>query len=236
MRKTALEDDAAIYRRERDKSERQKWGEMDRKQRLQYLTDYYLVKFAVGAALLFAVIFLLWHFLKPKNETVLYVAVMDESLDAEKAGQMTEELNRMFGADGAKRKVILDDSFYRKDGALEKLEVYLHSGQIDVIIAEEEVWRTYAGYGFLKDMKRIDEGGKYQEYYCYAAGYRDSDEISFEDHETGMGEERAYGADIAGSRKFMDMAEYTDAPVFAVAEGCENEERALQFLDFLIQD
>ena len=86
QKKTALDDDASIYRKDRSRTEKQKWEEMDKKQRRQYFADYYLRKMLGMAAGIFAVFFLSWHFLKPADETVLYVAVVDESLDKDDRG------------------------------------------------------------------------------------------------------------------------------------------------------
>lgn len=44
------------------------------------------------------------------------------------------------GADGKYKQVHIDDSFYLKDGALDKIQVYLHSQQIDVLILDEDVF------------------------------------------------------------------------------------------------
>lgn len=236
MKKTVLDDNAAIYQRKRDRTERQKWSELNKEQRKQYFADYYLGKTMIVIVVVFCAVFLLWHFLKPREEILLYVAVIDEALDEKKAAQMTKELNRLYGADGKRRKVMLDDSFYMKDGALEKLEVYLHSGQIDVIIADEKTWREFAGYGFLEDVEEVDENGKYRDSYCYAPGYRENEEISFDDYETGEGKIKAYGVDISESSLFADMSAYQKNPVFAAVQGCGNQEKILPFLDFLMKN
>lgn len=45
--------------------------------------------------------------------------------------------------------------------------------------------------------------------YITAAGYKDSDEVSFEDTEVSKGEELPYGVDISGCGRFTEMT-----PVF----------------------
>ncbi len=240
-KKTALSDDASIYNTDRERTEKQKWREMSKEQRRQYFADYYLRRILCILAGAAAVLFLIWHFMKPADETVLYVAVVDESLDTEKLKRMSEELNDRFKVDGRHKKVIIDDTFFMKDDALTRMEVYLHSNQLDVIIADETVWRELSGYGFLK---RLDEFSGNPEkpkesHYEYklleANGYLDSDDISFEDQEVARGETAPYGVDISESRKFGEMKEYMEHPVFAIAEGAKNEERAEDFLDYLME-
>lgn len=231
-KRTALGDDASIYNKDRERTEKQKWEKMNKEQRRQYFADYYLRRLLCIAAVAAAAVFLVWHFVKPADEAVLYVAVVDESLDEEMLKQMTEELNDRFGADGKHRKVLIDDTFFMKDDALTRMEVYLHSSQLDVIIADEDVWRELAGYGFLK---RLDAGLGYEEQFLEANGYLDSEDISFEDHEVAKGEAAAYGVDLSESGRFGEMKKYMEHPVFSIAEGTKHEGRARDFLDYLME-
>ena len=221
------------------KSEVRKWPEMDRQQKIQYLKDYYLLP-AVGVILLIAVaVSLIWHVARPRTENLLYAAVIDESLDEKKLAQVTADMSNLLGADGKRKTVQIDDSFYVKDGALDKLQVYLHSQQIDVVILDRELFEEYAGYGYFEILDEVTEEDlekKYGESYQYAAGYKEDDEVSFEDHETGQGEVKPYGISLSGDNRFTEMSEYIKDPVFAVAVGTKNPENALKFLEYLMEE
>ncbi len=221
------------------KSEVRKWPEMDRQQKIQYLKDYYLLP-AVGVILLIAVaVSLIWHVARPRTENLLYAAVIDESLDEKKLAQVTADMSNLLGADGKRKTVQIDDSFYAKDGALDKLQVYLHSQQIDVVILDRELFEEYAGYGYFESLDEVTEEDlekKYGESYQYAAGYKEDDEFSFEDHETGQGEVKPYGISLSGDNRFTEMSEYIKDPVFAVAVGTKNPENALKFLEYLMEE
>lgn len=221
------------------KSEVRKWPEMDRQQKIQYLKDYYLLP-AVGVILLIAVaVSLIWHVARPRTENLLYAAVIDESLDEKKLAQVTADMSNLLGADGKRKTVQIDDSFYVKDGALDKLQVYLHSQQIDVVILDRELFEEYAGYGYFESLDEVTEEDlekKYGESYQYAAGYKEDDEVSFEDHETGQGEVKPYGISLSGDNRFTEMPEYIKDPVFAVAVGTKNPENALKFLEYLMEE
>ncbi|MGN0405822.1 MAG: hypothetical protein ACI4F1_11410 [Bariatricus sp.] len=237
-KKTALDDDASIYQKREEKTEKEKWAAMNSEERRQYFREYYLLKCVAGILAIGIAVFLIWHFVGPKEETVLYVAVIDELLDEEKTEQMGKELREFLGADGKYQKVIIDDSFFTQKDALSKLEVYLHSGQIDVVIADRTVYQEYAGYGFFQSMDEIldeKEKGKYCENFLLAAGYKDSDDITFEDEETGQGEECPYGVDISDSSRFGEVKNYIESPVFSIAQGAQNTENAMKFLDYLMQ-
>lgn len=221
------------------KSEVRKWPEMDRQQKIQYLKDHYLLP-AVGVILLIAVaVSLIWHVARPRTENLLYAAVIDESLDEKKLAQVTADMSNLLGADGKRKTVQIDDSFYVKDEALDKLQVYLHSQQIDVVILDRELFEEYAGYGYFESLDEVTEEDlekKYGESYQYAAGYKEDDEVSFEDHETGQGEVKPYGISLSGDNRFTEMSEYIKDPVFAVAVGTKNPENALKFLEYLMEE
>lgn len=234
MKKTVLDDNASIYQKREPETEKQKWQNMDKEQRRRYFLDYYLFRLIVGAAVILTVLFLIWHFVRPRDETVLYVAVLDESLDERKVMELKETLKEFYQSDEERQKIIIDDSFYMRNDALEKLEIYLHSNQIDVIIADEDTWRELAAYGFLQNMDTLLAGektGEYEENYRYAAGYKESDEVSFEDRETGQGEALPYGVDLSASDCFADMKSYIEKPVFSIAEGAPNPEHAVGLLE-----
>ena len=224
--------------RNMQKSEVRKWPEMNRQQKIQYLKDYYLFPAVVAVILVAVVVSLIWHVARPRSENLLYAAAINESLDEEKLEKMTEDMSELLGVDGKKKTVQIDDSFYIKDGALDKLQVYLHSQQIDVVILDKEVFEEYAGYGYFESLDEVTAENlekKYGETYQYAGGYKDDDEVSFEDHETGQGEVKPYGISLSGNNRFTEMSQYIKDPVFAVATGTKNPENALKFLDYLLE-
>ena len=219
-------------------TEKQKWMEMNGAQRKQYFLDYYMFPVSVGAVILFIVCFLAWHFfLKPQPEAVLYAAVVDDSLDEDRLAQAVTDMANILGADGKNKTVHIDDSFYIKDGALDKIQVYLYNKQLDVMILDEEVFQEYAGYGFFQSLDEVlpeADQEKYKDRYLYAAGYKDTDDVSFEDNETGQGEEKAYGLSLEGDNRFTEMSQYIEHPVFAIAAGSRNVENGLKFLEYLM--
>ena len=221
------------------KSEVRKWPEMNRQQKIQYLKDYYLFPAVVALVLIAAAVSLIWHVARPRTENLLYAAVIDESLAEKKLTQVTEDMSDLLGADGKRKTVQIDDSFYIKDGALDKLQVYLHSRQIDAVILDRTLFEEYAGYGYFESLDEVTEEDlekKYGEAYQYAAGYKEDEEVSFEDHETGQGEVKPYGISLSGNNRFTEMSEYIRNPVFAVAVGAKNPENALKFLEYLTDD
>lgn len=220
------------------KSERQKLKELDWAGRKQYFLDYYMFPTIVIIIVMAIVTLLLWHFcLRPKEESVLYAAVIDDSLDMTKQKETIDDIGKLLGADST-HTVSIDDSFYLKDGALDKIQVYLHSAQIDVMIMDKDVFEELAGYGYFVSLNELiteDLSEKYNSEYVYAKGYLDTDEISFEDNETGQGESKPYGLSIKNSNKYADMSDgFIGDPVVAIAVNSTKFQNALTFIDYLM--
>lgn len=238
MRKTALDDDASIYQKTEEETEKQKWQRMDKAQRRQYFLDYYLLKTIVISLLAALILYLVWTVVKPKAETVLYVAVVDEQLGEEEKQELIEELNLLYQADGKGKQVVIDDMFYLQEDALDKLQIFMYNHQIDIIIADEDAYEMLAGYGYFQSMDELlDEEAvlRYSKKYVSAAGYKEAEEVSFEDRETGQGEVLPYGIDLSGSVRFSRVKNYLEKPVLSIAAGAPNQENAVKFLDYILE-
>lgn len=223
------------------KAEKQKWKELDGKQKWQYFKDYYLIATCVIVAILIFAGNLIWTcFLKPEENTILYTAVIDDSLDEEKAEQVTCEVETLLGADGKSEQVFFDDGLYLDDSnSLMKLQVYISCGQIDVMIMDEDDFKEYAGNGTFISLDEVTEEDlqtKYGQEYVETAGYLETEDVSYEDNESGQGEVKPYGISLAGNNKYTDMASgYIENPVFAIVASSENTENALKLLDYFFE-
>lgn len=149
-KETRLSDEAQIYQPRDTRTERQKFKEMNRSERILYFKDYYLAKTLVGITIFVFAIYVLYSTFGPKEDVVLYTAILDgcivpETIDTFEA-DMTARLNLTKG----KEKLVFDDTFYNSGSAdfaissAQKLIAYTSTGEIDVIIGTEETMRSYA--------------------------------------------------------------------------------------------
>lgn len=221
--------------REKLHSEREKWSALDKKQKKQYFLDYYLFYTIVGAVILFVILFLAWHFLKPKVQNVLYVAVFDENLNEDEVSRLEGLLAERFGTDSKKQKILIDDSFYSREDGFQKMQIYARNSQVDVVIAPPEVFDVLAGFGFMQPVREVlgDEAEKYQERLYEAAGYRESDSISFEDNETGQGEPMDYGIRIMDSTAYTMLEPAAEEAVLGFMVDMPNGKNAVEFFQVL---
>lgn len=216
-------------------TERQKWSYLNRKQKLQYFLDYYLLYSVIIAGAAAILIFLGWHFLKPPQENILYVAVIDESLDGKMTEQLKERMEERFKADGKRKQVLIDDSFYSKEDGIQKLEIYVQSNQVDIVIAPPEIFDLLAGFGFMQDAEDVlGESAKHYDGDFYrAAGYKETEGVSFEDRETGQGEIKNYGVKISDSQAYRQLKPMTKEPILGFVVDMPNQERAVEFFEML---
>jgi len=235
---TVLEDNADIYNKEA-KSERESFKQMSSKEKWQHFVNYYLIKVIVIIGAVGLVCYLVYSsFFKPKEENVLYVAVFDEILDRNEVEILKAQLEEMYDADGETKKVVINDNFYTKEDGISKLEVYLSSKVVDVIIADKELFAEFAAIGYMFDLNQltVESIKRFSPYYFNTAGCLeyDSDEISFEDDESGKGERLPYGISLKESELYGKIGELLENPVAGIVVNSEQKENAEAFLGLFI--
>ncbi len=187
---------------------------MGRKGR-QFLEYDLLPLIGIIAAAVFVILILIRIF-GPAQETVLYAAFYDGTLQTGEKQALTEETERLLQTEPG--QVLLDESFdSKRPKDLERLQVLAANGALDVVTAPEEVFRGLAACGYFRDLSAFFPEGKLYR----TKGYLDTDEVSFEDREVGEGEEKAYGLKLK------------DGTVTGVVEGNKHLNEAVLFLGFL---
>lgn len=236
---TALNDDATIYNKN-TKTEKENISEMSRKEKWCHFKEYYLGATILIVCAVAAIIFLLYNFIKPDDVCVLNVAVFDERLDDKTREELVLELEDLYGIDGEKEYVFIDDSFYSYDDGYSKLEVYIMNKEIDVVIASPEIFEYLAGCGYFSDLTVLaaESEAELDGTYFEAAGYLEDyeGEDIFEDYQSGRGEVLPYGIELSQSNKYMAMASNQTQPVAGIIRNSQNPEKAVAFLELLLRD
>lgn len=199
-RRSVLDEDASLFQVQENKSEKQKWKEMDRSQKLQYFTDYYLVKCIICIAAAAAGCLFIWNILKPQKEQMLFLAVVQNSLVPEEKENLEQAVSDLLISDPKNQEIRIDDTFpsgYESDA---KLSAYLAAQEIDLIITNESHFQNLAERGTFEDLNTVmpEFAKKHTGLLYWTDGY--SDENS--DTETSV--TKAYGIDITDSEIFKD--------------------------------
>lgn len=200
-KKTRLGDDADIYKKREELSEKQKWKELDRAGKITYFRDYYLMKLIVGVAGVIFVASIIWSSIHSNGGYDLYVAIMSGLVSEEEQAALTEEMQKRLAEAGVeKSSVLLDSNFPVSALSVQKLQVYVASGELDVIMTREETFYGMAGYGYFRDLTEVLSEEELEEYHdrlleAAGAGDQRSDSLE-EEYRGGDGEVAPYGLSV----------------------------------------
>ncbi len=234
LKKAKLDDNAAIYNHGPEKSDREKWAEMNGKQRWDYFKTYYLkIVLAVlaGAVLLGS---LIYSIAKPKPKVLLNVAVSSFNYinftDVQKAYLEAKGLT-----DG-KTTVQIDTGYSLESdyNSQQRFTVYVFAGDLDILIGSTAVFERYATGGFMVPLdelldKELFEKLKEDDLLCYAS----VTETGVNGEVTSVGQRKAYGVDLEKITLFEKYTYDGKIPVAGVMANAKRTEEAAAFIKFL---
>ncbi|MFV0344535.1 MAG: hypothetical protein ACK5JH_16890 [Anaerocolumna sp.] len=230
LKDSTLKDDAAIYTKREEKSEKQKLGEMTLKEKWQYLKTYYLAKTVISLLAISFVIYLGYSIFAPKSETILYGAIINYALTSEKAEEVQTAFTEHLELDPEISNILLDSTFYLGDGddidqltmtSQQKLSTFLFAGDIDIIIGPESFISSYASSGYLSkltDVLPTDVTNDLKDSMYYSTTTEDP-------------AKSAYGVYIDGSDIYEGTL--TERPVLAVLANSSYQENAVEFIRYI---
>ncbi len=192
-----------------------------------YFVDYYLLKTVIILAAASLAAFIIIRVVSGGDSYKFCTAVIGVTLDSAQSQYLSDtELAALSSAQGVeadKDDILTDSDFSLQSDGLNKLQVMLSNGAVDLIITDEDSFRLLAGYGYFLDLGTVldDEGMSLAEGLTVsAAGYLDDDNLGFEDTETGKGPSEPYGI------MFSSDGGQEDNLVVAIAASTENTEAA----------
>lgn len=158
-----IDDDASIYQKRQLKSEKAKLANMTLKEKISYFMTYYAAKTVLGLLIIVGVFLLFYSILKPKVKSVLYVAVINNSIDDETATYLEEKAGDLLNIDEME-EVFIDNTFYiqNNEAGVEtsntainqvKITTFIAAKEIDLIIAPEGVFSQYIKSDFFINLE-----------------------------------------------------------------------------------
>lgn len=230
MKETRLQEDAYIYDKRKEKEEKQKWKELSSKERWQYFKDYYLVKTLVIFGVLAFGLWLLSNIFSPKNETDLYIALINSSSTQEREDEMGKALAELLESE-APENVILDSSYFLELegmdqgslGTIQKLSAQAYSKMLDIVIAGEEEFHYLAEQGYFMDLAEALPTDLYSKL---------SDRI-YLDRAEETEDEKAYGIYLEGLQHFERLGTGMDTPVIGIVANTQRQKSSVRALKYL---
>ena len=153
-RKTALDDSAELYQIRKQKTEKEKLRELPRKKKLEYIWEYYRFH-ALGIIAGFAIIaYIIYQIATPNIENVFYVAWINNTIHEDIIEEVQADYAEHLDLDPKTEQVLFNTSFYFNASpdfamnARQILPTYVAAQEVDVIIAPESEFQSYAYNGF----------------------------------------------------------------------------------------
>lgn len=124
-------------------------------EKMRYIFSYYgtailIVIFAAAIA-----VFLIRDIRKKKIDDAFYVMVIDMNLPGNTATAMEQELSEALGLESETQQCRIEAGYSGSANMQSEatISTYMRSGQVDLVIAPEEVFNRYASTGYLSALK-----------------------------------------------------------------------------------
>lgn len=228
---SVMDDDAMIYQREREKTEKEKWKEMDAKDKFTYFLDYYALK---AACILFIVVCAVYFTVNyfTKEDQAFYLLAMN--VDGEEVNALDSEYFDPFleeqGIDTDKNVVSIDIGQYNQNTmgdslgvySLEKIRVMFMAQTVDIFWSDEGFLNEMSSTGYAADLREFVPEKLLEQY---------KDDLIY-DKDVETGEEIVVGIRIdAGENQWLsDTGWYEKEAIVSAAQGAPHPELIKEML------
>ena len=116
-------------------------------------------------------------------------------LHLHKIAQIQKDAGEALRQAGIQDSLVIENNYSSSSSSdLDRFYVLAANQGVDAVIADNDTFQMLAGQGYFTSLDSLDSSSL-----IYAAGYKDSDQITFEDNETGKGETQPYGIRFGSS-------------------------------------
>ncbi len=223
-KETVLDESASIYQTREEKSEKQKWSEMGKKEKWQYFNEYYRNKLILLIVGVVAGVWLLYSVVGPSVESVLYVAVINDYWNDTASEALELDLKEYVNAHPKWEEVIIDDSYYFQGDSstdasqyVQKLAAYIFAGDIDIIVANEEQFEVYATQDYFSNLQEILPADLYDLVEDSLVYYTSEND----------GKTLPVGIRLGDSKVYASMNNYQESPLLGIMGNSDYIENAV---------
>lgn len=242
-KETALKDDASIYQKRVEKSERQKFSEMKTfQEKVNYFKMYYLKMVLAGILIIFLAVYFIYTVASPKDKNLLHVAFVDYFFMDEVTAQMADEFVAAKNIQLGEHEVIsFDGTSYQISGSgnyntATVFSTHVMTKEIDMVIAPESSFQAYAFNGTMGSLTELLPSDLYSALSdrFFLSKMRQGNE-GIED---AVGEDYVLGIyldDTPFWEKYGSSIQGEDRPVIGIVINGPNKERAVEFLRYVFE-
>ena len=225
-----LPEDSAFYKPEDRRSTKEKLKDMDFRQKVSFIVEYYGINILVTLALVGVGLFLILHFLFGKSICFSIMAV-NTSLEESPADEekfYTDFLERN-GVNLQKEEISIDAALGVSETAedsasqtnLQTIQTRFMAGSVDVFMSDEELLYSLGEFEYLEDLNECLPAEVLDKY--------EDDLVVVKCVETG--ETRPVGIRIPTDNAWLEASGwYPEGAVMGIQAGAEHEELATAFV------
>lgn len=230
IKKTVLDDDAEIYKHRKVMTEKEKLHNMNLKQKIEYIWDYYKVHTLLGILGIALVVYIIYLIITPNVNTELYVAMVNNPIKEPQLTQMQKETKTYLNLKPKTQDVIFntnylfDNSSSYSENMKTVLTTHVAAQEVDVIIAPKSTFKTYAYHGFfekLSDQLPTDLYSSLTDQF-FLSSDQDNKEKS------------DYGIYLKESEYYKNT-DQKDPYIFGIVANSKNKDNSIEFVRFLFQ-
>lgn len=229
-KQTRLDEHAAIYQQRKVETEKEKLKNMNFREKIVYLWEYYRIYAAIGAVVIALIVYFIYEIVTPDIKPQLYAAILDNAVDPDVLEQYEIDLAEYLQLDQKRQSVELNATFFSNDsdyalGTQQVLTTFMAAGEVDVIIAPETVFEKFAKIGnFAKLYDKLPTD-------IYSS-LTDRFFISDTSDDT---EKNAYGIYLDTSNLFKDVTYDGEPYVLGIIPNYPHEENTVEFIKYLFK-
>lgn len=234
-KETRLDDDALIYNKSENQTEKEKLKNMPPKKRIVYFWDYYRYHVLIFIVLAVSVYFIIQSFTKPKTEAKLFAVIINNTIQPETWDEYSEKVAEYLKLDPEAEEVLLNYNFYYNGdpeyeiNMRQAFAVYLAASELDVVIAPISEFANFVKYGFLTPLSEQLPTDLYSSLTdkFYLGGTEDNPKVA------------TYGIYMADTKLYKEhsIAPSDDDPVLiGIIANSTHKENATEFIRYLFSE
>lgn len=229
-KQSILGDSAEIYQPRKTQTEKEKLRDMPLKKKLTYLWEYYKIHALISIAAISLASYIIYNIVTPDITAKLYVALANNSIDEQVLLDYQNDFTGYLQLDPKTENVIFNNTFFINAGdysmsSQQVLSTLVAAEEIDVFIAPESVFESYAYNGYMDDLSEQMPTDLY-------SVLTDSFYISSKEEDT---KECAYGIYLTNSDLYKNNAVNTDPYVLGIIANAKHRSNAIEFVRYLFQ-
>ena len=237
IKKAKLDDDSYIYTKRENKSTKQKWSEMNRKEKWTFFADYYLKKIIFGAVLLGLIIKFGWDTFGPKPEEILNVAFDSYLYLQDDFTAMQHEFLDYMELNEEEYAVRFDANYdlANSSDSVQRFSLYVMTGDVDALIAPDTTFKSNVERGAMAPLTDVLPADLLESVSDRLVRGQVID-TEIDGTITKVYDEKIYGISLDNIPLFSKYTLREDKPIFGIVLSGTSQENAVAFLRFLLEN